>query len=237
MRRTTLISGLMAVTAATVSAPSSAETSANIGWVSEYIFRGVFQEDSSAYAGIDYAHDSGFYLGAWGADVGRGNEIDYYFGYAGGDDDFTWKVGYTAYTYTDDFDDTYQEVNLGIGYGIFALDVAIGEWDGFGTSRDYDFSSITISPEKGPYYKIGMWGDDYEDLVLFPNVKTPGAGDGDYFEIGYAYTIEESAVDLSIALIYSDDLVVGDWDDALTGEPGSDSALVFGVKKSIAIGD
>lgn len=221
---------VLALSAAAVPATSMAEVTANIGWASEYIFRGIYQEDSSAYAGIDYAHESGFYLGAWGADVGRGNETDYYFGYAGGNDDFTWKVGYTGYTYTDNFDDTYTEVNLGVGYGIFALDHAIGEWDGFnapGTPVDYEFTSITISPEKGPYYKFGFWGDDFENLIV------PPGGDGDYIEIGYGHSLEDEGVDLSIALTYSSDLTVGNPDD---GEAGGGYALVFGIKKSFAIG-
>jgi hypothetical protein len=216
---------LLAVVATPVTA--KADVSANIGWVSEYLFRGVFQEDSSAFAGVDYVHDSGFYAGAWGADVGRGLEADYYFGYSGGED-LTYKVGYTAYTYTDDFDDTYQEINLGIGYGIFALDFAIGEWDGFGTDVDYNFTSITISPQKGPYYKVGFWGDDFEDVVAGPN------GDGDYIEIGYAFSVEEHGVDLSIAVTHSDDLVVGNPDD---GETGGDFALVFGIKKTLGSSD
>jgi uncharacterized protein (TIGR02001 family) len=224
---------VIATAAAVVPAISQAEVSANIGYVSEYIFRGIFQESSSAYAGVDFATDSGFYLGTWGADVGTGLETDLYFGFAGGEN-FTYKVGYTGYFYTDDFDDTYQEINLGVGYGIFALDVAIGEWDGFGTSQDYDFTSITISPEVGPYYKVGMWGGDFESNVLFPNPKTGPGGSGDYFELGYAYTLEEPAVDLSVAFIYSPDLVVGDWDD---GETSGDSAVVFGIKKNFAIGN
>ena len=72
------------------------------------------QDDSSASAGIDWTAGQ-FYLGTWGADVGDGLEYDAYFGFAGGDT-FTYKVGYTGYFYTDDFDDTYQEINLGIGY-------------------------------------------------------------------------------------------------------------------------
>ena len=72
-----------------------------------------------------------------------GSRPTLYFGFAGGED-FTYKIGYTGYYYTDDFDDTYNEVNLGIGYGMFALDVAIGEWDGFGTPADYTFTSVTI---------------------------------------------------------------------------------------------
>jgi uncharacterized protein (TIGR02001 family) len=223
------------LTTAAVPGLALAETSANIGWSSEYIFRGVFQEDSSAFAGIDFGTDNGFYLGAWTGDVGQGTEIDYYGGYAGGED-FTYKIGFTVYTYPDDYDDTYQEINLGIGYGIFALDVAIGEWDGslFGQpSLDYDFTSITISPEVGPYYKVGIWGGDFEDQWLIPVASKTGVGDGDFFELGYAYTMEEPAVDLTFALIYSSDLVVGDFDD---GETTSDYALVFGLKKSIGFG-
>lgn len=207
----------LALSAVAVPATSMAETTANIGWVSDYLFRGIFQEDSSAYAGVDYAHDSGFYLGTWGADVGQGLETDLYFGFAGGDK-FTYKIGYTGYYYTDDFDDTYNEVNLGIGYGIFALDVAVGEWDGFGTPADYTFTSITISPEKGPYYKFGSFSQDF---------------DGDYIELGYTYSMEDSGVDLSIALVGSDDLQVGDPDD---GE-GGDWKLTFGIKKNIGFGE
>lgn len=232
MNKTSLIAPcLLLAAAATAPATSMADVSANIGWTSDYIFRGIFQEDSSAFAGIDYTHEGGFYAGAWGADVGRGNEIDYYLGYAGGNDDFTWKVGYTAYTYTDDFDDTYGEVNLGIGYSIVALDVAIGEWDGFnapGAPIDYDFASVTISPEKGPYYKVGIWGGDFENLIV------PPGGDADYLEIGYVHAMEPEGIDLSIALTYSSDLTVGNPDD---GETGGNYALVFGIKKSIGIRD
>lgn len=208
---------VISTAAAVVPAVSHAELSANIGWVSDYLYRGIFQEDSSASGGIDYASDGGFYLGTWGADVGDGLEYDAYFGFAGGEN-FTYKIGYTGYFYTDDFDDTYQEVNLGIGYGIFALDVAIGEYDGFGTPADYTFTSVTIAPEVGPYYKFGSFGDDF---------------DGDYFELGYTYSMEGPGVDLSIAAVFSDDLPVGDPDDGETGE----WKLAFGIKKNISFGN
>jgi uncharacterized protein (TIGR02001 family) len=214
--------------AAAIPSVTLAGGSANAGWASEYIFRGIFQEDSSAYAGIDYATDSGFYVGTWGADVGLCLETDLYAGFAGGDD-FTYKIGFTGYYYTDDFDDTYQEINLGIGYGIFALDFAMGEWDGFGTPLDYTFTALTISPEKGPYYKFGMWGDDFGDFLT--------SGDPEYFEIGYVHSLEDLGVDLSIALTFSDDLVVANPDDFVgTIEANSDYALVFGIKKNFTLG-
>ena len=216
MNTKNLVPALVLSAAAMIPATSMAEGSANIGWASEYLYRGIFQEDSSASAGIDWTAGQ-FYLGGWGADVGDGLEYDAYFGFAGGDT-FTYKVGYTGYFYTDDFDDTYQEVNLGIGFGMFALDVAVGEWDGFGTPADYTFTSITIAPEKGPYYKFGSFGDDF---------------DGDYLELGYVYSLEDHGVDLSLAVVTSDDLNVSDPDDGETGE----WALTFGIKKTIGFGN
>jgi hypothetical protein len=210
----------LALSTLVVPATSMADVSANIGWVSEYLYRGIFQEDSSASAGIDYTSDSGFYLGTWGADVGDGLETDLYFGFAGGDT-FTYKIGFTGYYYTDDFDGDYNEVNLGIGYGMFALDVAVGEYDGsvlLGTPEaDYMFTSVTIAPEMGPYYKYGSFSDDF---------------DGDYFELGYTYSIEDAGVDLSIAAVFSDELNVSNADDGESGE----WQLTFGIKKNIAIG-
>ncbi|HEY8520758.1 MAG TPA: TorF family putative porin [Gammaproteobacteria bacterium] len=205
----------LAIAAAAVPAVSSAEVTGNIGWVSEYLYRGIFQDDSSASAGIDYTSDGGFYIGSWLADVGQGLEQDVYFGYSGGED-FTYTIGFTGYYYTDDFDDTYEEINLGIGYKMFALDVAVGEWDGFGQPADYTFASITISPEKGPYYKFGSFGDDF---------------DGDYFEIGYSYDF--MGVDLSVALVYSDDLIVSDPADVAAD---TDYQLTFGITKTFSFG-
>jgi uncharacterized protein (TIGR02001 family) len=213
MNKKAILASALLVTAA-APAVSMAEMSANMGWVSEYIFRGIYQEDSSASAGFDYENGM-FSAGTWGADVGDGLEYDLYFGIGGGDE-FSWSVGYTGYRYTDDFDDDYDELNLGIAYGIFALDVAVGEWAGFGDSQDYTFTSITVSPEKWPYFKFGSWGSDF---------------DGDYFELGYGFDF--MGLDLSIAMTYSDDLPVQNPDDF----EGGDYALVFGITKGISIGE
>ena len=74
-------------------AGANAEWSGNVGWTSEYIFRGISQSDSSAYVGVDY-ESQGFYAGTWAADVGQGSEVDFYVGYAGGlGDSFSYQVG------------------------------------------------------------------------------------------------------------------------------------------------
>lgn len=212
---------------AALPAVSNAELTANAGWVSDYIFRGIFQEDSSPYGGVDYASDSGFYAGVWGADVANGLEIDLYAGY-GGDigDSGGYSIGFTGYFYTEDdpteptvFDDTYTEINLGISFDIFSLDYAIGEWDGFGTPADYTFTTIAISPEVGPYYSYNTFGDEFE---------------GDYIEIGYGWSAME--VDFSVAFMY--DLNAGEsdallLDEGLTGF--DDTAITFGIGKTFAL--
>ncbi|HEY5667123.1 MAG TPA: TorF family putative porin [Gammaproteobacteria bacterium] len=210
-------------------AVASAELTANVGWVSDYIFRGYFQEDSSAYGGVDYAADSGFYAGVWGADVEYGLEIDLYAGYSGEFGEAGgYTVGFTGYFYTEDdpgepsvFDDTYTEINLGISYGIFSIDHAIGEWDGFGTSSDYTFTTVAISPETGPYYSYNTFGDD---------------SSGDYFEIGYGWSSMD--LDFSVAFLY--DLNAGDPDSVFLDEDFTgfdDTAFTFGVSKTFALDD
>ena len=198
-----------------VPAVSMADLSANFGMVTDYLYRGIYQEDASASAGLDYENENGFYIGTWGADVGDGLETDLYFGYGGdiGDSGFGWSAGFTGYYYTDTFDDTYQEINLGLNYGGFALDFASGEWDGFGVSQDYTFTSIGYEFDGGAYALYGDFGDQFT---------------GSYFEVGYGFDF--MGLDLSIAVITSDDLVVsGD-------NPLADYNLVFGISKSIAIG-
>ncbi len=197
-----------------------AEVTANLGMVNDYIFRGVYQENSSAFAGIDYAADSGFYVGTWGADVGDGLETDLYLGYGGEIGMVSWGVGYTGYFYTDDFDDTYQELNLSLGVGPFSIAVAGGEWDGFGTPLDYTFTSLSWELEQGPYFLLGGFSGDF---------------DGEYLEIGYGFDFE--GLDLGIALLYSDNV-----DDPRSSmvlsqdNPLAETALVFSITKSFDIG-
>ena len=70
----------------------------NVGYNSDYIYRGVFQSSSSAFAGADYTGDNGLYIGTWWADVTNGTETDLYLGWQGGGDNVKFKIGYTGYS-------------------------------------------------------------------------------------------------------------------------------------------
>jgi len=176
---------------------AQADFSANIGWASDYYYRGIFQASSSANGGVDYEYGD-FYAGTWAADVGDGLEVDGYLGYGWETGDFTYGAGFTAYFYTGDFDDTYQEINLGAGIGGFSLDVAVGRYDNFdGPTQDYTFASFTYE-KNGFYGKYGAFSQDFE---------------GSYFEAGYGMTVAE--VDLGLSLIFSDSDLVGDSDEVI----------------------
>ena len=191
---------------ALVTTQASAEVSYNIGFVSEYYYRGIFQKSSSASAGIDF-EQNGLYLGAWSADVGDGLEVDLYGGYGiETDAGFSASLGFTGYYYTGDFDDTYQEVNLGLGYGMFSLGYSSGQWDGFGAEEDYDFLEIGFATDSGFYGTYGTFGKDF---------------DGDYFEFGYGTSISE--FDVGVSYILTDEL--GDQ------EGGEAEAIVFSIGK------
>jgi uncharacterized protein (TIGR02001 family) len=181
-----------------------ADFSANAGWVSEYHFRGIFQKNSSAYGGLDF-EQNGFYVGTWAADVGDGLEVDGYFGYGGEIEGFSYGVGFTGYYYTGDFDDTYQEINLSLGYDWLSVEAAFGEYENFdGPTQDYTYYAITGEYE-GFYGKYAGFSQDFE---------------GNYFEFGYGWDF--SGVDLSVSLILADDDLIGE----------SDETIVFGIGKS-----
>ena len=196
-------------------AAQEAEVSANAGFVSQYFYRGIFQKDSSASAGLDVGFGA-LSLGTWLADVGDGAEIDFY-GSVGVDvGEGSLSAGGTAYLYTGEFDDTYLEANLGAGYGPLSVEFSIGQYENFGgPTLDYWFAGVTAEHE-GFYGTVAGFGADFT---------------GNYGEVGYGFSAAE--LDWSISGILSDSDLSGlvDGDD----EPTSGLTLVFGVSKTFGL--
>ncbi len=188
---------------------AQAEVSANLGFASDYYYRGIFQAASSANGGVDY-EGGGFYAGTWAADVNDGLEVDGYFGYGGEVADFSYSVGYTGYFYTGDFDDTYQEINLGGSYGLVTFDAAFGEYANFdGPTLDYGYYAFTIE-KNGFYGKYAGFSEDFS---------------GKYFEAGYSTTVAN--IDLGVTLLFND--------KDLSGDGESDEAIIFTISKTFDI--
>ena len=210
---THLAASLVLASSGLIATSASAEVSYNIGWASEYHYRGILQKESSGSAGIDWT-EGGFYAGSWAADVGDGAEVDGYFGYNFEfDSGFTAGVGFTGYYYTGEFDDTYEEVNFNLGYGPLSLGYSVGEWEGFGASQDYDFLELTFTAENGIYGTYGTFGDDF---------------DGDYIQIGWGTTISE--IDFGISALFSSEELSDQLNSS--GQPAESESIIFTIGKS-----
>ena len=186
----------------------------NAGILSDYIFRGIFQDSGVGNGGIDFEY-MGFYAGTWIADVGTGIEYDLYGGYIYEfESGFYLGAGYTSYQYSDNFDSEYNEVNLYAGgsMGDVSLDLeyTTGEYnaifndeDGNPEGDEYDFIAATIG-YNGAYLTYGDFGDDADDAL------------GNYLELGY--TMELGGFEVTGAIVHTMDLNNGsvDGDDEET---------------------
>jgi uncharacterized protein (TIGR02001 family) len=196
--------------------PALADLSANVGFASEYYYRGIKQKESSASGGLDF-EAGGFYAGTWAADVGDGLEVDLYGGYNLELGAFSLGAGVTGYYYTGEFDETYEEVNLSAGFSFLSVGYSVGTWDGDGGydgegGDEYDFLEVTAE-YNGFYGTYGTFGQD---------------ADGDYFEVGYG--TEVGGFDLGIAAIYSSDELSDQTDSR--GDATESEALIFTIGKS-----
>lgn len=114
--------------AALVGFAGSANAGLTSTWTlaSDYLFDGVSQtqDDPALQGSLDYAHDSGFYVGTWASNVdfGEGDpanvEVDIYGGFNKSyDSGWGWTVGFASYYYTgapSDYD--YTEVTAGVTF-------------------------------------------------------------------------------------------------------------------------
>lgn len=75
-KRFTTLTGAAALAVSALATPmvAQAELSGNIGVYSAYVLRGITNamenENTAVQGGVDWSHDSGFYLGYWGSNLG-----------------------------------------------------------------------------------------------------------------------------------------------------------------------
>ncbi|VAW47277.1 hypothetical protein MNBD_GAMMA03-1069 [hydrothermal vent metagenome] len=189
----TLLASMVVASSVTL-APVAAQAgvSANVGMVSNYVFRGVEQTDSaSASAGLDYENDSGFYVGTWVADVTDGLEYDFYAGWSGEIKGVSLGLGGTYYGYTERaFDEPYKEINLSAGF----LGVTLGYDKGIHELADEeDYSHAYIG-----YEKAGFWG-----TIGVYDANIDAKKDAmNYLDLGYSMELVKG-LDGSINYVYA----------------------------------
>jgi uncharacterized protein (TIGR02001 family) len=235
MMKKTLIAG--AVLAATSTA-AMAEISGNVSMLSDYAFRGVSQTDEqmALQGGLDYAHESGFYVGTWASNVDSSFfndpqdpqlEVDVYAGYGGElANGISYDLGILHYDYpgakSSDTDELYIS----------------GSMAGFTVSLNYsDELAFLGSTESAWYLAAGYEMTLAQDIGLAVHV---GLSDGDAFDGGAGAAFNDSYVDWSIGVsktVAGVDLgltyVDSDADDANYFGDLAEARIVFSVGKSL----
>lgn len=124
MRNMRILAAIGLLGAATA---ANAEVSSTWTLASDYDFRGASQtaKDPAIQGSIDFATDTGWYVGAWASNVDFDSDVDYevdlYTGFSGGEEDgLGWDVGFVYYAYPDDSDLNYPEIYGKLSYGMFS---------------------------------------------------------------------------------------------------------------------
>ena len=224
--------GLAALSLLALGAAAHAEVTATVTGVSDYDFRGITQtaQDPALQASIDYTHESGFYIGAWGSNVDFGDccdesiEVDIYAGFRGGED-VTWDVGGVYYTYPGADNIDFPEIYASVGYKMVSGKIWYS--NDFGSSGDsawyYEANlNVPLPSNFGASAHIGKSDGDYW-------------GDNDYFDWNVGVTYALGHFTLGLKYIDGSDL------EELDGTPGdvfsSEARAWFSVSTTFPWGD
>lgn len=182
--------GLLAAAAAANAQVTSTWTLTN-----DYDFRGASQSatDPAVQASIDYAHESGWYVGAWASNVDFGPadvdyEVDLYTGFSGGDENgLGWDVGLVYYSYPDESDFNYPEIYGKLNYGMFSGALFYSnDYVNSGDSAEYLSGDVAV-PLPQNFSILGHAGYSFGDFWDGED----GDSSSDYIDwsVGVGYTV------------------------------------------------
>ena len=175
-----LLSGLVALGLATAAAAQTASrwsVSGNLAGTSDYLFRGLSQtsQDPALQGGLEAAHASGAYLGAWAsnvswlsdlssaaAPVSNSLEVDAYAGWRGNlGDALKFDAGLYTYYYPGDYPGGFTKPNttelyVGLGWGPATLkySYALTDTFGFNHSDGSDYLDLSVNWEFSPGWTL-----------------------------------------------------------------------------------
>lgn len=188
--------------------------SANVGMVTEYFFRGITQTDKkfAVQGGVDFAHNSGLAVGAWGSNVDFGDgdqasaELDLYGGWSGelGKSKITASLGAIYYVYpgaASSLDYNFWEVNAGLSkdFGVASASAKISySPDYFAGSGDATYVEAGVDVPVGKYFTVNLHGG-YQWID-----KNATFGADDYFDwlVGLSFSL--IGLDFQVAYVGTD---------------------------------
>lgn len=159
------------------------EFSAYTTLVTEYSFRGIAQSDErpALQGGVDWSHDSGFYLGFWGSSVDfndsdqASTEMDFFGGYSFEPiENLTLDIGGLFYAY--------PGADSSLNYDFFEIYGSIG--------YDFDVASVSAGIAYSPEY----FGDSGHSEYISLSGEVPLPHDFALFgHVGHQYIDDEAA--------------------------------------------
>ena len=234
--------GLKAIAAVLLltSGVAHAQLSGTVTAVSDYDFRGISLSatDPAIQGSIDWAHDSGFFLGAWASNIDFGDccdediEVDLYTGFSQSlDSDLSWNVGFVYYTYPGasyedafgvDADLHYWEASIGAGFRNFSAK--------FWYSDDFaNFEDITGESASAWYLEANYTIALPQDFSIGLHAgKSDGDYWGDFDYMDYAVSMSKALGHFNLSLKY----IYPDVEDAaeITGDAfNNEDRLLFSV--------
>ena len=204
---------------------AQADVTGTVTAASDYDFRGITQTslDPALSGSIDYAHDSGFYAGAWASNIDFGDccdenvEIDVYGGFRGGET-VTYDLGLVYYTYPGAEYDNGDSLHFGelyAGLGWNWLSGKIWYSPDFGNADEsamyYEANaSVPLPANFGATAHVGYSDGGYWDEFY----------DGGYMDWSVGVTYPLSHFNLTLKYIDGSDLEATDGtpDDVFTSE-------------------
>jgi uncharacterized protein (TIGR02001 family) len=210
----------------------------NVGLVTDYRYRGISQSglNPALQGGVDYAHKSGFYLGAWGSTIswitdfnpGKSGrvEIDLYGGYKGSAGSINYDVGMLQYWYAgNDINPNANtnEIYAAGTYGAYTLKYShsLSNLFGFGNSKGSGYLDLAATFDLG-----NGWG-------VVPHIgrqRVANNGNASYTDLSLTVTKE------AYGLVFSGMVVGTDATKAVytpaSGKFFGKTAIVLGVKKN-----
>jgi uncharacterized protein (TIGR02001 family) len=193
------------VASGVMSSVASAELTGNVGVTSNYIWRGVTQsaDEAAVSGGIDYAHDSGFYAGAWTSNLsGSQYELDLYAGFGGEAGQMSYDLGVIQYMYPvdDEVEADFTEVYGNVGFGPVTAGVA------YTVAKEAD-----VDDENDIYYSLAgdfPVGEETSVGVLFGSYDFDSEAAEDYTHVQLSVSKGDFTFALDKASDYIDDTTV-----------------------------
>ena len=161
--RLTVASGVLTLGLLAASA-AHAEVSGTLTLTSDYLFRGITQTDEkpALQGGLEWAHDSGVYAGAWGSsiswlsdsdpDISSQVELDAYLGIRGdfGDSGVGWDVGAVHYWYPGSYPAGFNkadttELYAGLSWRVLGAKYSYAVTDLFGIPDSDGSSNLDVA--------------------------------------------------------------------------------------------